>query len=502
MTIAACAGWDDPIPLDERQLPEWPGGIFPGPFDAFVTELSRSTETPIELAALTMLSSVAAVVQGSHIIRVREDYSEPLNIWTIVALPPGSRKSAVQSACVAPLVEWEREKGEDIAPQRRQYESRARCLEERLKELRKKAAKTKGHEYAALEREVAGLEASLGEPPRAPQLWTSDVTPENLGVIMADNEERMAILSDEGGGMLDILNGRYSNGIPNLDLALQSHSGNPCRVNRGSRPPVFLNKPCLTIGLTPQPSVLEGLTSNRAFRGRGLVGRFLYAVPKSNLGYRTLNEPPMSNLARDEYRSEMSRLLELRESAQGSAPKVLRLDSDACVDWNAFGQVVEHRLGEGQPYAEMPDWAGKAPGAVIRIAGLLHLMKGKSDDQPIERDTMQKAVKMGFCLAAHALAAFDLMGRDYLRIGARRVVGWLRRNPCSEFSQRDAHRALRSYFDKVAKLKPCLELLEEMGYIRPKEVGKAAHRPSLLYEVNPQLSQSHHADPRDGKQAP
>ena len=37
-----------------------------------------------------------------------------------------------------------------------------------------------------------------------PQLWTSDVTPENLGVIMAENDDRMAILSDEG-GIFDIL---------------------------------------------------------------------------------------------------------------------------------------------------------------------------------------------------------------------------------------------------------------------------------------------------------
>jgi len=50
---------------------------------------------------------------------------------------------------------------------------------------------------------------------------------------MADNDEKMSVLSDEG-GIFDILAGRYNGGIPNLDLFLQSHSGSSVRVDRGS----------------------------------------------------------------------------------------------------------------------------------------------------------------------------------------------------------------------------------------------------------------------------
>jgi len=49
----------------------------------------------------------------------------------------------------------------------------------------------------------------------------------------------MAWLSSEG-GVFDLLQGRYSKDIPNLELALKAHSGDAERVNRGSRPPVFL----------------------------------------------------------------------------------------------------------------------------------------------------------------------------------------------------------------------------------------------------------------------
>ena len=69
--------------------------------------------------------------------------------------------------------------------------------------------------------------------PHLPQLWTSDVTPERLGTILADNDERMAWLSSEG-GIFEMLGGRYSKGIPNLDLVLKAHIGDSERVDRGS----------------------------------------------------------------------------------------------------------------------------------------------------------------------------------------------------------------------------------------------------------------------------
>ena len=59
---------------------------------------------------------------------------------------------------------------------------------------------------------------------------------------MAANNERMSILSDES-GILEILAGRYSNGVPNLDLFLQGHAGSPVKVNRGSRPSIVWIRP-------------------------------------------------------------------------------------------------------------------------------------------------------------------------------------------------------------------------------------------------------------------
>ena len=67
----------------------------------------------------------------------------------------------------------------------------------------------------------------------------------------------------------------------------------PVRVDRGSRESVILNRPVLTIGITVQPQIIKEICSNKTFRGRGLRGRFLYVMPKSKIGLRTLEEPPI-----------------------------------------------------------------------------------------------------------------------------------------------------------------------------------------------------------------
>ncbi len=491
MPMIDLSEWQPPSCLDEREVQAWPRGVFPGPFERFSSELARSTETPLELATLMMLATVATVAHGHFVVRAKEDYSEPVNLWTCVAMPPGSRKSAVQGACTAPLAAWEREQRDFIVPKRQLCESMNQSIEARLKALRNKAANADEETFGTLTREIAKIEEEIEAVPSIPQLWTSDITPENLSVVMLEQEERMSILSDEG-GILDILAGRYSGGVPNLDLVLKAHSGTGCRVNRGSRPPVFLERPCLTMGLTPQPGVLEGMARNKAFRGRGLIARFLYALPASNLGYRTLDEPSMDMGVSTSYQEAILSIIELSERLHpaGTDAQILGVSPAAYEHWHGFSRIVELRMREDGLYDQIKDWAGKLPGAVIRVAGLLHVMKsfdGQWREQMIDLDTMKSAVDIGLFLQSHALAVFDLMGGDPHRLGAGKVLRWLERERQQRFTRRECHYALKSYFKKVDDLKPCLEVLEEHGYIRARDSVAVAHRPSLAFDVNPHL---------------
>lgn len=66
----------------------------------------------------------------------------------------------------------------------------------------------------------------------------------------------------------------------------------------------------LTVGLTVQPSIVKNICNNKTFRGRGLLGRFLYVMPKSNIGSRTLEEPSMAFITAQRFREVIKNILE------------------------------------------------------------------------------------------------------------------------------------------------------------------------------------------------
>jgi putative DNA primase/helicase len=152
---------------------------------------------------------------------------------------------------VEPFIDWEREEAERLEPERKRMISERKTRQ--VEALRRKAVKTGAD--ISIASEIAELEVALPEIPVIPRIWVQDVTPEQLGVVMAEQGERIALLSDEG-GIFDMLAGRYSKGIPNLDLFLQAHAGASVRVDRGSSPPILMRHPALTVAISPQPDVL------------------------------------------------------------------------------------------------------------------------------------------------------------------------------------------------------------------------------------------------------
>lgn len=463
--------WPELVPLDAPNLPRLDLAHLPAWVGEYARALSVAAETPPELAAGMVLSICATACARRLRVRVKPDYFEPCNLWLLATLPSGNRKSAVQSRAAAPLVAWERTQAEVMALEIKRATSERRTMEARAKELRNKAAKEKDSNTSkALAREAADIEAELPDIPIPPQLWTSDATPERLGSLLAEHDECMAWLSSEG-GIFDLLQGRYSSGIPNLDLVLKAHSVDSERVDRGSRPPVYLLSPRLSVGLSPQPDVLKGLSSKPGFRGRGLLARFLYLVPPSPLGYRTLQTAPVPQGVRGNYEVGIRAMLgwEPATDEHGKQrPHVLRLSKEALSEWLDFARAIEAQMRPGGDLEHFTDWAGKAPGAVARLAGILHGTKhahGRPWEAVITAATMNDALEIMAVITRHSLAALDMMGADPTIAAARHTWSWIERSRLPRFTVREAFNALKGTFDRVQHLRSALEVLEERGYV-------------------------------------
>jgi hypothetical protein len=487
--------WDELVMPGEIITPGLTADIFPDWVSDYVIALSKSTQTPLGMSVMMALSVLATCVQKRYEVSpYKDDYTEPLSIWTLIAMPPASRKTAVVNALSQPLLEWEQEQSDLMKDQIIEVETKIAVNQKAIDRLQAKAAKEQDHnEKLILIRDINDLKKDTPNELLPPRLWTADVTPERLQSLIAENKERIGLISDEG-GIFEIMAGLYSGGKANIDVFLQSHAGKGTRVDRGGRT-VHLNKPALSFGLAVQPEVLKGFSSKgkNHFRGLGALARFLYCIPPSNIGSRDVKKRiSISPYIKKRYRDGIFELLNIQPvlDANGNeVPRTIQLNSEALDIWEQFSQSIEFRQGSGSEFELIQDWTGKLPGAALRIAGICHVARNINDSENIEKAEMMTVLKFSDLLISHAQQAFDLMDTDQAIADAKVILNWVIKNGQLFFKRSNCQRSHRGRFPKIDRLLKALEILQSWNVISEVELVKAkdSGRPSPTYHVNPDL---------------
>lgn len=469
--------WETPLPFDEYDLPSFPVDALPETVRRYVLAVAESTQTSVDMAAVEALGVGSLCSQGKYFIQGNADWAEPLNIYTVVILPPAERKSSVLSVMIRPVEEYEKEENSRRNAGIIESQMVLSRLEKEKRSLVERASKGKATEE---EVRAKATEIAKYEPVKPLRLFVDDVTSEKLTSVLAENKGRAAVVSAEG-GIFDIISGLYSRNV-NIDVFLKGHSGDTIRVDRIGRASESIIHPALTMVLAVQPEVLNGLMSNNTFRGRGLTARFLYSMPKSTVGSRSFSTKPIPEGVRARYRALIETIL-----SSDNEQEPISLDDGAREVLEDLFNEIEGRL-KGD-LAEISDWAGKFVGAVLRISGILHVMKYPKDSMfdAVDRETMEHAVIIGRYFLTHAKAAYSLMGADTVNKDAQHLLSFIKRERLAEFSRRDAMRLCRS-FKTADSLQPVLNRLCEYGYIAVKSqepVSGIGRRPSEVYVTNP-----------------
>ncbi|MFG1815781.1 YfjI family protein [Kribbella sp. NPDC049174] len=490
---AAGPVWDGaPVPLKtDRLLRPFPVDVFPAWLADQVTAVAEATQTPADLAGSVALACLSTAAGGKVLVQVDRSWLEQVNLYTVTALPPGSRKSPVFRAMTGPLSDAEQALQAAAAEQRIETELAARIAYARAEELAKKAERATANPQEALaDATAAAKEAAAIVVPELPRLMTDDVTPESCISLLATHGGRLAVLSAEGDVFATLTGTRYS-AAPNLGVFLKGHAGDKLQVDRKGRESESIDRPALTLGVTTQPGTLQGLAAQPGFRDRGVLARILYSLPVNTVGTRNNQADSVPEPVESTYRDALRTLVLLL--ADNDTPNTLDLTPDARQVLLDFQDWIEPRLHPqtGQ-LAPITDWASKLAGAVVRVAALLHLAHTFTTGyaRPITADTMHAAERIGRYYLDHALAVYDLMGRSDPDLDdARELLAWITKHGHDTFTRRDALRSLqgRTRFATAADLDPALQILTDHGHIRSKTTEKSSKggRPSTAYEVHP-----------------
>ena len=277
---------------DQEPVPEFPLDALPERFRLPVEEVMRHYKVSALLPATCALLVNSAALGRGIVTKsnVRRTYA---NIFAILGARSGTGKSVVFDEFAAPIIEFQDEALKEFgAEQKPRAEAELKFLEQEINELtkhRKNKRKVEIGEDNRRERlsellqEKAVLEDKLEF---ASRLYCVDFTSEALGILLANNGEQMAVLTDEGGLPLHNLLGRYTKGEITDDVLLcKAKTVNSTTVDRVSRPPIVLRHPCVTMLLLVQPDLLQKAFSNERLLVGGFLARCLAADSKMELQY-------------------------------------------------------------------------------------------------------------------------------------------------------------------------------------------------------------------------
>lgn len=477
--------WEEPLLFDDTKMPVFDTNIFPPEIKKYVEELAEEMQTPIDLPGMSVLNVLSACLAGKFHVHPYGEWQEPLNLYEIYAMPPSSKKSPVHKAVTKYIREYEAHKIDQVKPDVLHKMGAKAAIEKRIEALNAQYAKAKDNdsrdkileEIGSLREEIDALEMGAVFPT---YITGGDATPEKVAVLLNQNHERLAIISPEGNDLFSMMSGRYTE-KPNIDIYLSAFSQEPYIMQRMKRV-IKLDNPLLTIGLFVQNSVIQN--SDHAFKERGLLQRFLYCIPDSNVGHRKIRPKLMSDETKNAYKSITCKLMDYSPDKDIE----LALSSEADGVLRNMQAVNEQELGNEDADVSFIEWKGKLVGNILRIAGILHVtthFKGEQTPSIIDEDTFSKAASMYYYLSAHAAKAFDISEGEADENDERKLFTFICELQKDGQIDRRQIQKNKNYFKSKAgtkKLEAAEVALQQRKLIRIAHEGKNRKK---VYKINP-----------------
>jgi hypothetical protein len=361
----------------------------------------RAAAFPIDplFFLLPLLCTTAGVVGRRLEVVRKRGFSQPLVLWGANVAPPGSLKTPAAKVVSGPLYRWQKrliKKGQDD-----------------LANWKRAHADAKASEDPALE-----IFLAENPQPATRRVVVGDTTIERIGqYFCADGTHGIVSFHDELSKWFDNLQRGGKDSNSDVSSWCEGYDSGTLDVGRTSREDIFVPDCPISLFGSIQPSKMKVARAAAAKRnngdadGDGLLGRLVMVLPWKIRWRDNDLEADISDLLFNLLRDQIDQAIPpMRIAGDGDAiPTALVFEPEA------LRQVVIphlHELGDecDRSKGERAQWLDKARGRLLRLAGVLHVLKQATTDaakitDPITRDTCEKAVLLSrFFLAQYDLA--------------------------------------------------------------------------------------------------
>ena len=166
-------------------------------------------------------------------------------------------------------------------------------------------------------------------------------------------------------------------------------------MDRLNRDPDYVRNPAISMIISAQPTVLSDIMQNGMLDGRGFLARLFYVNVAGASFSRAFRSSPIPQELKDDYRKLIFSLLDIPSDQMIT----LHLTPEAVTRMDKLCNEMESDLRKY--HRDMREWGSKFIGLALRIAGLLHVADGLTDD--IGENHIGCAITIGRYALQHAM---------------------------------------------------------------------------------------------------
>ena len=169
---------------------QFPISVFPAKIQRIINEVHECHSYPTDYVAASILTAFAVGIGNTHLVQIKQGWLESTILYMALIGRPGANKSHPLSFAMKPFLDYDNEQNQEFEKAYQKYEMQM--------------------SMSRKERAENGEEQFPQEPIRK-RFLVSDVTPEGLSFIHAQNKRGLCLWADELSAWFKNFN-RYNNG--------------------------------------------------------------------------------------------------------------------------------------------------------------------------------------------------------------------------------------------------------------------------------------------------
>ena len=248
---------DEAVDLSMRLTgTDFPVSIFPTRIQRIISEVHECHNYPTDYIAAAILTALAVGIGNTHLAQIKQGWVESPILYIALIGRPEANKSHPLSFAMKPFLDYDYR-------QNQEFEKALAKYDELMSMSRK-------------ERTESGEEQFPQEPVRK-RFLISDVTPEGLSLIHAQNKRGLCLWADELSAWFKNFN-RYNNGSEEQFWLSVFSAKTTMSDRKNAKSSIFIKRPYISVIGTIQNKILNELAKGER-SSNGFIDRILFVMP-------------------------------------------------------------------------------------------------------------------------------------------------------------------------------------------------------------------------------